>query len=106
VRVCFVATEENINQHLHEKWKMTFPNEKIYQLESAYRSIAGPVLKFIDIVCAENKGHYVTVIFPEVSTAKWYYDFLHNQTAWYIKLALLYKKNVVVTSVRYQLVTT
>jgi hypothetical protein len=45
----------------------------------------------------------LTVIIPEFVTARWYQSFLHNQTALMLKTALLFRKGVVVTSVRYHL---
>ncbi|MBY0385033.1 hypothetical protein K2X05_07730, partial [bacterium] len=61
---------------------------------------------FIDQVDKERPSEFITVIFPEFLTARWHHQLLHNQTAWLIKLALIYRKNVVVTSVKYHLITT
>jgi len=45
----------------------------------------------------------VTIIVPEFVVAKWYHQFLHNQTALAIKGAMLFEPGVVVTSVPYHL---
>jgi hypothetical protein len=87
-------------------WATKFPDKKLYVLESDYRSITKPIIKFIDQASKENPQEYITVIFPEFVTAKWYYNPLHNQTAWYIKFALIYRKNIIVTSVKYHLSST
>jgi hypothetical protein len=106
LRVCYVKTESEADQKLFKDWNQKFPNETLIVLDSDYRSITKPILKFIDDVAKENCGEFITVIFPEFVTAKWYYHPLHNQTAWYIKFALLYRKNVIVTSVKYHLIST
>ncbi len=87
-------------------WTQKFPNQQLHVLESPYRSISEPIVNFIDQISKEHQAEFVTVIFPEFVTAKWHHQLLHNQTAWLIKLSLIYKKNVIVTSVKYHLKTT
>lgn len=106
VRVCFVKTDEEAQQRILVAWNDKFPNMKLHILDSPYRSISGPILDFIDQVSAEHPTEFITVIFPEFVTARWHHQLLHNQTAWLIKLSLIYKKNVIVTSVKYHLTTT
>lgn len=106
VRVIFVKTDEVSLQRMNEAWTAKFPDMKLHVLDSPYRSISAPILDFIDHVRNENPTEFITVIFPEFVTYKWYHQLLHNQTAWLIKLSLIYKKNVIVTSVKYHLSTT
>ncbi len=106
LRVCFVKTDEDAALRLQAQWDEKFPNLKLYTLESPYRSIAEPIIEFINLVSKEHPAEMTTVIFPEFVTAKWYHQLLHNQTAWTIKMALLYKRNIVVSSVKYHLTST
>lgn len=106
VRVIYVKTDEVSAQRMHEAWAAKFPDMQLHVLDSPYRSISTPILDFIDHVRNENPMDFITVIFPEFVTFKWYHQLLHNQTAWLIKLSLIYKKNVIVTSVKYHLSTT
>lgn len=106
LRICFVKTDEASYERMMSSWKEKFPNLKLHVLESPYRSISGPILDFIDQVNQEEPTEFITVIFPEFVTARWHHQLLHNQTAWLIKLSLIYRKNVVVTSVKYHLTTT
>ncbi len=106
LRICFVQTDEESGQRMRAAWNAKFPDRKLHFLESPYRSISEPILKFIDDVSKEHPAEFITVIFPEFMTAKWYHQLLHNQTAWVIKLSLIYKKRVIVTSVKYHLTTT
>ncbi|WP_409478224.1 APC family permease [Pseudobdellovibrio sp. HCB154] len=106
VRVIYVKTDEVSAQRMHEAWAAKFPDMQLHVLDSPYRSISTPILDFIDHVRNENPTDFITVIFPEFVTFKWYHQLLHNQTAWLIKLSLIYKKNVIVTSVKYHLSTT
>jgi hypothetical protein len=106
VRVCYVKTDNESYARMQEAWNDKFPALTLHVLESPYRSISGPILNYIDEVQKEKPTEFITVIFPEFVTAKWRHQLLHNQTAWLIKLALIYKKNVIVTSVKYHLTTT
>lgn len=106
IRICYVKTDDAATARLAEQWQEKFPDLKLYMLESPYRSISEPILDYIDQVSKEQNTEFITVIFPEFLTAKWYHQLLHNQTAWLIKLSLIYKKNVIVTSVKYHLTTT
>lgn len=106
LRVCFVKTDEDAAVRLQNQWNEKFPDLKLYMLESPYRSISEPIIDFINHVAKEHPTEMTTVIFPEFVTAKWYHQLLHNQTAWLIKLSLIYKRNIVVSSVKYHLTTT
>lgn len=106
LRVCYVKTDEEAYLRMQQSWDDKFPNLKLHVLESPYRSISGPILDFIDVVSKEHPTEFMTVIFPEFVTAKWHHQLLHNQTAWLIKLSLMYKRNIIVTSVKYHLSTT
>ena len=106
LRVIYVKTDEEAFQRMQASWNDKFPNLKLHVLESPYRSISGPILEYIDLVYKERPTEFMTVIFPEFVTAQWHHQLLHNQTAWLIKLALMYKKNIIVTSVKYHLSTT
>ena len=62
-----------------------------------------PLLEYIEQVQARGPGGYVTVILPEFVPRRLWQHLLHNQHALLIKGALLFKPNVVVTSVPFHL---
>jgi len=45
----------------------------------------------------------VTVIIPEFVPAKWWHKLLHNQSGFLLKWALMFKRDIVVTNIRYYL---
>jgi hypothetical protein len=62
-------------------------------LPSPYRSIVGPLLDYLDQVDEEHAdGQLAAVVLPEFVPSKWWHSLLHNQTAWLIKAALLYRR--------------
>lgn len=95
---------ENIIK-FEEKWKKVHPDIRIVTLYSYYRSIIGPLSKFIDFVNKKaNENHYnVTVIIPQFIPKKGWHYFLHNQSSLMIREFLLLRKNVVVSTVPFHL---
>jgi hypothetical protein len=72
------------------KWGRGVPLEVV---PSPYRSVVGPILEYLERVDAESEdGQPATILLPEFVPAKWWQHLLHNQTAWLLKLALLYRR--------------
>jgi hypothetical protein len=62
-----------------------------------------PLLEYIDQVDAAEPDDFVTIVLPEFVPARWWHHVFHNQRALLIKGALLFRPNVVVTSVPFHL---
>jgi hypothetical protein len=62
-----------------------------------------PLLEYIEHVQSPGPDGYVTVILPEFVPRRIWHHLLHNQHALLIKGALLFKPNVIVTSVPFHL---
>ncbi|WP_338447992.1 APC family permease [Niallia oryzisoli] len=100
-----VSFERDAEKKLEEKWKNWQPDVRLVTLHSHYRSIIQPLTKFIDTVehkAAEN-NYCVTVIIPQFILKKGWHNILHNQSSILIRAILLYRKNVVITTVPYHL---
>jgi len=72
-------------------------------LESPYRSVGEALTHFLTLFEAQRPGVFLTLIIPAFVTRNWWEGLLHNQTAFFLKAALLAKKSRVVTTVRYYL---
>jgi len=72
-------------------------------LDSPYRSLMEPFLEFIEQVNAARPDAFLTVVLPEFVPAKWWHHLFHNQRALLLKGALLFRPNIVVTSVPFHL---
>jgi hypothetical protein len=68
-------------------------------IESPYRSLARPLLAYIDKVHELYPEDTLTVLLPEFVVAHWWEYFLHNQTAFQLKTALLARPSIVVTDI-------
>lgn len=72
-------------------------------LNSTYRSLISPIMRYLDAVQAERRNHVVTVVVPEFVPTKQWQSLLHGNTGLLLKIALLRRKDVIVTNVRYYL---
>jgi hypothetical protein len=103
VRAVYVNIDPPTTEQLRRQWRDYGDGVPLVVLESPYRSLMEPLLEYIEQVQAEDPHGYVTVILPEFVPHRIWQHLLHNQHALLIKGALLFKPNVVVTSVPFHL---
>jgi amino acid transporter len=74
---------------------------RLVVVESPYRSLSGPLLRYVDEVERAHPGDTLMVILPEYVPGRWWEHLLHNQTALRLKAALLFHPGVIVANVPY-----
>jgi amino acid transporter len=93
VTAVYVELEPDAGRRIREKWERWWSDVPLVVLPSPYRSVVGPLLDFLDETDRQhNDGQLATVVLPEFILARWWENLLHNQTAWLIKAALLYRR--------------
>src|SRR5207249_909155 len=102
-KAVFVETDPERTRRLEEKWGKYGMGAPLIVLSSPYRSLLGPLTEHIDHLQEQGENHVVTIVLPEFIPARWWQLGLHNQTAFLIKGAMLFRKNVIVTDVPYHL---
>jgi amino acid transporter len=103
VRAVFVELDPAATDALRRQWPEWGQGVELVVLESPYRSLMEPLLDYIEDLQQAEPSAYVTVILPEFVPRRLWQHLLHNQHALLIKGALLFKPNVVVTSVPFHL---
>jgi amino acid transporter len=103
VTAIYVDLNEEATRKLREKWSMWGKGVELVVLQSPYRSLTKPLLRFIERYARQDTDSMVTVLLPEFVPAKWWHQLLHNQSSLLLKGALLFRKGVIVTSVPYHL---
>ena len=103
VRAVYVEMDPAATQHLRRDWCDWGRGTPLVVLASPFRSLLEPLLEYIERVDAARKDQYVTIVLPEFVPARWWHHLFHNQRALLIKGALLFKPNIVVTSVPFHL---
>lgn len=93
VTAVYVETDPAATDKVRREWAIWGQAVPLVVLPSPYRSIVGPLLDFLDETDREHDdGQLATVVLTEFIPAKWWELLLHNQTAWLLKLALLYRR--------------
>jgi amino acid transporter len=93
VTAVYVELEQGEAEAVQRDWKLWWPDIPLVVIPSPYRSIIQPLIDFLDQTDTQhNDGQLATVILPEFVPAKWWQTLLHNQTAWLLKAALLYRR--------------
>jgi hypothetical protein len=93
VSAVYVETSPGDGERVRKEWERWAGKVPLVVVPSPYRSIIGPLLEFLDRTDQEHHdGQLATVILPEFVPAKWWQVLLHNQSAWLLKLALLYRR--------------
>jgi amino acid transporter len=90
-------------ERVQRKWDTWGEGIRLVILDSPYRLLLEPLLKYIEEIsnqCQPNE--VVTVVVPQFVPKHWYHNLLHTQTAVWLRLALLFKPGVVITDVPYQ----
>jgi len=102
VHVAVDINEANAVRAKWQRWQKQLAEEEethLVVIESPYRSLARPLLAYIDTVHELFPDDTLTVILAEFVVAHWWEHLLHNQTALRLKAALLFRPGIVVTSV-------
>ncbi len=93
ITAVYVELDPGAGFKIAERWQRWWPDIPLVVLPSPYRSIIGPLLDFLDETDQQhNDGQLATIVLPEFVPARWWQSLLHNQTAWLLKTALLYRR--------------
>jgi amino acid transporter len=103
VRAVYVNDNTEQIAALRRDWETWGGSVRLVVLESPFRSLMEPLLEYINSVEQQRTNAYITVVLPEFVPSKWWHHLLHNQRALLIKGALLFRPNIVVTSVPFHL---
>jgi hypothetical protein len=93
IKAVYVEADGEAAERVRKDWERWGFEAELEIVPSPYRSIIGPILDFIDAEdMKHNDGQLATIVLPEFVPARWWQALLHNQTAFLLKLALLYRK--------------
>ncbi len=99
VTAVHVSNEPDKTAALEEGWKTWGQGIPLVVVESPYRSLTRPLLHFLSELRKVEQADMVTVVLPEFVPDSWWEHALHNQSAFFLKAALLFTPGFAVTSV-------
>jgi amino acid transporter len=89
----YIELEPGMGERVQKEWETWWPDVPLVVRPSPYRSVLTPILDFLDETDREsNDGQLAVVVLPEFIPRRTWQAFLHNQTAWMLKAALLYRR--------------
>lgn len=103
VTAVYVETDPVETEKIRKKWDRWGDGVRLVVLPSEYRSITEPLIAYLDRVDACQPDDMITVVMPQFLASRWWHHILHNQTALLIRMALLFRRGMVVTDVPYRL---
>jgi hypothetical protein len=103
VRAIHVETDPVDTALLEERWEQWGGGIPLIILESPYRSLLGPLMEYLEEAKRERENYVITVVIPEFVPATWWEKLLHNQSGFVLKFALLFRRDIITTNVRYYL---
>jgi hypothetical protein len=96
-----VRTDGQEREELLASWKKFVDSVPLILLDSPYRSVLRPLLRFIDEIRDLRSDNKITVVLPEFVPAQWWHKLLHNQTSSVLKDELRFRPGIMVTTVPY-----
>lgn len=103
VTAVHVASDMERAEKLRKHWNESNIGIDLEIIESPYRAIVKDIINYIDMANADPRWTSITIVLPEYVPNKIMQNFLHNQTGQLLKLMLLLRRNIYVTSVPYHL---
>jgi amino acid transporter len=100
-----VSDDEAATATLKTEWERRAVPVPLQILDSPYREIGRPIIKYIKDINRSSPRDVVSVFIPEYVVGRWWEQLLHNQNALRLKTRLLFMRGVMVTSVPYQLLS-
>jgi hypothetical protein len=104
VTAVHVSLDTAETERVQRKWEEWGEGVRLVILDSPYRLLVEPLLEYVEeIAAARQRNEIITIVVPQFVPRKWWHNGLHMQTAWMLRLALLFKPGIVITDVPYQL---
>jgi amino acid transporter len=98
-----ISTDQSESEKIQKKWEIWGDGTRLVILDSPYRLFVEPLLEYIDQIDLNRQpNEMITIVVPEFIPRSWLANALHTQTAVVLRMALRFRKNIVITNVPYQ----
>jgi amino acid transporter len=98
-----VSFDPDESARLEQRWAEWNPGVRLVTIESQYRSVVTPILRYLDLIKAQVPGGLVTVLIPEFVVGRWWQSLLHNQMGFILQSRLVLRRDIVFAMVPYRL---
>ena len=98
-----ITNDPHTADQLREDWQTLRGPMELVVVESPYRALVGPLLRYMDALQSLHPSRPIVVVLAEVVPRHWWENLLHNQTSLRLKLRLFGRKNTIVVDVPFHL---
>jgi amino acid transporter len=99
-----VSTDPEASGRIKQDWEKWGNGVRLVILESPYRLLIEPLLDYINQIDAQRQpNEIISIIVPQFVPQHWWHNLLHTQTAFLLRLVLLFRPGIVITDVPYQI---
>jgi amino acid transporter len=104
VTAVHVSLDSAEAERLKAKWDLWGDGVRLVVLDSPYRLLLEPLLDYITSIADERQpNETLTIVVPQFVPRRSWQNLLHAQTALFLRMALLFRRGIVITNVPYQL---
>jgi hypothetical protein len=98
-----VSIDPEQTEKLRERWETWGEGIRLVILDSPYRLLFEPLIKYIEEIAAMRQpDETITVVVPQFVPSKAWHNMLHTNTANLLRSELLSKQGIIITDVPYQ----
>ncbi|MGZ8562184.1 MAG: APC family permease [Candidatus Limnocylindria bacterium] len=98
-----ITNDPHTADQLRETWETLGGPMELVVVESPYRALVGPLLRYMDALQSLHPTRPIVVVLADVVPRHWWENLLHNQTSLRLKLRLFGRKNTIVVDVPFHL---
>ena len=98
-----ITNDPHTADQLREHWETLGGPMELVVVESPYRALVGPLLRYMDALQSLHPTRPIVVVLADVVPRHWWENLLHNQTSLRLKLRLFGRKNTIVVDVPFHL---
>lgn len=103
VTVVHIQIDPSQTEGVRRKWDWWGNGVRLVIIESPYRAFLEPFLEYVDSLYAIlQPNERLTIVVPQFTPEHWWHNILHEQTAFWLRFALLSKRGVVICEVPYK----
>lgn len=104
ITAVYVSMDPAEAERVRSKWEWWGEGVRLIVLHSSYRLFLEPLVGYIEEIAAQRQpNETITIVVPQFVPRRRWHNLMHTQAAMWLRMALLFKRGVVVTNVPYQL---
>jgi amino acid transporter len=103
VTAVYISIDPVEAEKVRIKWETWGGGVRLVVLDSPYRLLVEPLLTYVSqIIAVRQPNEMISIVVPQFVPKHWWANVLHTQTALTLRMALLFKPNIVIMEVPYQ----